>query len=1176
MAGKSKQLSNPFSTGGGGPHFESHVQAAFVVLMLSQGYAPWLPSWPIVEIKLQGKVAGYDTDDFIVFVENPQSKARRKLLGQIKHTIAITTGSKQFGEVMQAAWNDYSSHVFKNKQDKIALITGPISATDFQGIDWLLGQARHSKDAREFFYNVQQAKFSSQTKKDKLQVLQDHLVRCNNDQHISDEQFHDFLKHFHLLGYDLGTEGGVVLSLLHSHVAQFHNERPAWLWSRIVDIVQTWNQDAGTITRENLPEDILDEFKERRVVSMPARFAQEQDIEWDKHANAHHLAMMALFGSWNEDSERDKAVISQQLCVGYDKCLEIAREFLTVPNAPLSLKNGIWRVNNRSELLLALAPKLLDQDFDRFKEIALTVLKEQDPAFDLDPDERFGAAIYGKKLNYSEQLRNGIAEGLAIIASNADAYTHASQQKAEFTSLLVVRELLENANWVTWGSLNDVLPALAEAAPRELLESIEKALEQEQNPFAELYAQERAGITGRNYMTGLLWALECLAWDEQWLVRVCVVLGELATFDPGGNWANRPINSIVTILLPWLPQTMGDVKKREVAANTLYRECPDIAWDALLKLLPDTYSSSSGRYKPKWRQHISSDWEKGVSTEEYWQQVSAYANLLLEAAENNIARLVQLVESLDKLPASAFNSFLELVSSPSITSLPESEYAPLWRSLTAFTQKHKRFHEAKWALPEEAVKQIEAVTKQLAPSDLFDKYQILFGDRDWDLFDDKRDYKAQQLKLDEQRVTALRNIYEEYDIAGILKFVQSVVSQRQLGYALGAMGDDTIDSALLPSLLDSEDRKLKQVVSAYVSHRHRVVGWEWCDSLDKTSWVAHQTASFLSSLSFSPETWTRVPIWLGDQESIYWSQVVVHYHEGKSEIHYAVKKLLEYGRPIAALDCISFILSDDAANMPFDLCIKALFAAANSKEQQSSLDGYHISSLITFLQNSKKIDDDILSKIEWIYLALLDNHSEGKPKVLMRKLANEPEFFCELIQKIYRPKNEKKTKKEPTAAEKNVAQMAWHLLHVWKIPPGLQEDNSFDGEHFRSWLLQVKEICTKSGHIDIALSKVGEVLRYAPKDPNGLWIHSAVAEVLNEKHADILRDGFRSALYNARGVCTVDPSCTPERDLAEAYAKKAELVENQGFHRLADTLRTLASSYENEAKRIIARFGEED
>ena len=69
MTRSDKQLSNPFSTGGGGVHFEAHVQASFVVLMLTGGFAPCMPNWPISKIKLQGKFAGYDTDDLIVFVE---------------------------------------------------------------------------------------------------------------------------------------------------------------------------------------------------------------------------------------------------------------------------------------------------------------------------------------------------------------------------------------------------------------------------------------------------------------------------------------------------------------------------------------------------------------------------------------------------------------------------------------------------------------------------------------------------------------------------------------------------------------------------------------------------------------------------------------------------------------------------------------------------------------------------------------------------------------------------------------------------------------------------------------------------------------------------------------------------------------------------------------------------
>jgi hypothetical protein len=96
----SKQLSNPFSTGGGGGHFEAHVQASFVALMLTGGYAPCMPCWPITEIKLQGKIDGFDADDLIVFVENNDTRERRKLLGQVKHSISIIQRDSVFSEVI--------------------------------------------------------------------------------------------------------------------------------------------------------------------------------------------------------------------------------------------------------------------------------------------------------------------------------------------------------------------------------------------------------------------------------------------------------------------------------------------------------------------------------------------------------------------------------------------------------------------------------------------------------------------------------------------------------------------------------------------------------------------------------------------------------------------------------------------------------------------------------------------------------------------------------------------------------------------------------------------------------------------------------------------------------------------------------------------------------------------
>ena len=77
-----------------------------------------------------------------------------------------------------------------------------------------------------------------------------------------------------MLGYDLGNESGVTLSLLHSHISQFVLREPQWVWSRIIDIVQTWNQDAGTITLEKLPEDLIDAFKQSVSSQIPKELAE--------------------------------------------------------------------------------------------------------------------------------------------------------------------------------------------------------------------------------------------------------------------------------------------------------------------------------------------------------------------------------------------------------------------------------------------------------------------------------------------------------------------------------------------------------------------------------------------------------------------------------------------------------------------------------------------------------------------------------------------------------------------------------------------------------------------------------------------------------------------------------------------------------------------------------------
>ena len=312
MTNESPQISNPYSTGGGGQHFEAHIQAMLVALMLSNGCAPCMPTWPIKKIKLQNKIDGYDTDDVMVVVEDVTSRRTGRFIAQIRHDVAITISNTRFGKLIQQAWNDFNNpENFDREVDAIALITGPLSKTDTQDVPWLLGQAKHTSDSHEFFRNVAQSNFSSKQKRKKLKAFRAHLC-------VSDEDLYAFLKCFHLLTTDLGGDNGLLLSVLHSYLRQYDVSLQGWIWDRLVNVVQTWNQNAGTITRENLPPDLVEAFKRPIVEFMPVELSTpQQDSEpirnWNQHSSSSSLAKATLIGSWQDNSEADKEIIRRLL-----------------------------------------------------------------------------------------------------------------------------------------------------------------------------------------------------------------------------------------------------------------------------------------------------------------------------------------------------------------------------------------------------------------------------------------------------------------------------------------------------------------------------------------------------------------------------------------------------------------------------------------------------------------------------------------------------------------------------------------------------------------------------------------------------------------------------------------------------------------------------------------------
>lgn len=139
----------------------------------------------------------------------------------------------------------------------------------------------------------------------------------------------------------------------------------------------------------------------------------------------------------------------------------------------------------------------------------------------------------------------------------------------------------------------------------------------------------------------------------------------------------------------------------------------------------------------------------------------------------------------------------------------------------------------------------------------------------------------------------------------------------------------------------------------------------------------------------------------------------------------------------------------------------------------------------------------------------------------------------------------------------------------------MQNDDTFSAEAFNTWLNDARRITEESGHTEVAQIQIGHVLTCAPPDPDGLWIHNAVAAALNFRDTGAMRSGFTTQLFNDRGVHGFTHG-KEECKLASGNRLKAEALDSKGYTRFATAMREFAEQYERQAEREAKRSRFED
>lgn len=883
---------------------------------------------------------------------------------------------------------------------------------------------------------------------------------------------------------------------------------------------------------------------------------------WTNTSHGKELAQANLAGEWHGHNQADKAVLEDIVGKRYGEWIDCLRPETLRSDAPLIQRDEKWKVISRTEAWFALGHHLFDEDLERFSRSVIAALGENDPRLHLPPEERLAAEIRGEKFQHSTRLRRGLAETVALLGAKASALSSCSESTRSSSAIHIVRSLLKNAGWIRWASLNPLLPALAEAAPDEFLRQIEAELSRSPETFRTLFSHKSGGFGETDYVSGLTWALETLAWAPEHLIRVVAILGEFAAIDPGGNSLNRPAASIVGILLPWFPQTLAPLEKRKAAVQALLAENGDVGWKVLLGILPKHHGATTGTHKPAWRPFIPADHKDEVSFDDYRRQVEAYADIATVNASARLDRLTDLIDRLPDLPDSAYEKILAHLDSPAVAGMDEAERTQVWETLVDLAAKHRKFPDSAWAMEAAEADRIEATAARIAPLSASLLARRLFSDREIDLFSVKGNYDEQRQALREKRRQVLEGLYLAKGFDAVVAFARDVPSPNKVGDSLAALDLDTLDRDLLPSFLQTTDPALRAVVGSYLAWRYHLKSAAWIDRLPLDQWSKADRLAFFVQLPFERDAWLRAEANLGGIAREYWKQTPAHSWSPPTDTTEAIEKLLAVDRPRAALHCLCRFTEEDV-EVPPELAIRVLLAAVSSSES-TGIDHHNTREVIQALQKNPKTNPDGLFQVEWRYLAILENHSRGEPAFLVQQLATRPEFYLEILQAVFRSENAEKT--APTTSQKKIAENGYRLLQAWRKVPGTDALGGFDPAAFEAWLARTKQLTQDAGFFRIAMSQLGQVLVFSPPDPDGLWMHRAIAHALNGKDAAEMRSGFTTGLFNQRGTYSFTAG-KEEREIAGGYRAKADAVENAGFSRLATSLRELTSQYERDADR---------
>lgn len=848
--------------------------------------------------------------------------------------------------------------------------------------------------------------------------------------------------------------------------------------------------------------------------------------EWANSDGISALLPIILLGQWNENIKGDLELVEKISGKTYAEYVKILQHFRLMPDSPISNVGTVWRLKSPMDAMSYASAYLTDRDLAKLKEICGLLIADDDPEAE-DKVASDGWGMWQFKQQFSSDIKKGTYQSLILLSLIND---ESNRRNIWVDDLL--QELLNDWTLKRFLSNRTFFTLLAEASPEAFLDFLERTGKE---IYDVIFTPQisHIGLTGWNiYYTEVLFALEMLAWDEDYIYRVTSLLLRFSTYKNDSNYANKPANSLTDIFRFQLPQTFVKFENKIEILTSLSSSYRTQICELCFRILegngPRVLSQT---HFYKWR-HFSD-----LSSPEYISvpvdDVIAVVKLLLNCtifSEDDICKLLKLSTNkcIRYCRTYIFNAITERKDSICNSEMIE-------HTLRDELTHHLSYPGTAWALSEKELEPYKTLLSDIEPKDVVLKYRWMFEDMFLRLPQKREmDFQKESQMIQEIRNDAVKEILSERGRIGIWELVRvakcpsSVVNSMIQLYGDGLLQDvclkfceNIVDINFLQTFFQNLFFQMDEDNYVRIIEEVRAYG-----------------NTCLSICLYAPRYNERLATIANDFgeeiETLYWQNIKVAYVKKLNPIH-VVDKLARVNRYDEALELIYHKKDSQIPNSLKVNVIKGLIFSGQ-RDFTPRVDWYYIGSVIEDLDKSE--DPDIISEliqIEFFAYRALEHHRDINGLRLIKELMSKPELLMELMVMAYKS-DDIKEEEEVSESEINnrnlMATCSFSILYNLSCCPGVDGQGNVNPEALRTYIYRLYELSVENHRSQVTDMVVGSLLGNLPR--NDSYPQDILGEIVEGLKSDSVDEHIQMRIFNSRGVTT--------RAFAEGGDQERELV----------------------------------